>query len=459
MTEATESTLISAEELDRLRAENARLKEQLTSGAEKKPHQGHRWLSVTCAVLAAIMLLASVVTVWARNTMLDTNQYVATVAPLAQDEDVQNAVAARVTEAISAELDFESIAEDALKESLSEEAAVLAGPIASGAENLINEAVVGLVQTQAFERIWEDANRLAHESVVKILTGDSDKGDLVSAAEGKIVLDLAPLADQVLELLGDTFGTDLTSSVDTEDLPIEFTLVESADLADAQDALKLFDTISWLTLILTIAFLVGAVLLAEQRRLGVRRLGLAIVISMVIAGLMYTFARNEYVSGVAEVPNPDAAKAVFDILTRFLHRAIRALLVLGVLTLIGVWVTGPSGTAAKVRAWWDTLLGRASDAGADREVGPVPLWVEAHERSLQIGVAVLAVLAIATWTRPTGLVILFIAIVALLIAAGIRLVAEVARRAGEADGDTPPGDRAPTTPESDEPTPADTVDT
>ena len=131
------------------------------------------------------MLLASVVTVWARNTMLDTNQYVATVAPLAQDEDVQNAVAARVTEAISAELDSESIAEDALKESLSEEAAVLAGPIASGAENLINEAVVGLVQTQAFERIWEDANRLAHESVVKIMTGDSDKGDLAAPPKAR----------------------------------------------------------------------------------------------------------------------------------------------------------------------------------------------------------------------------------------------------------------------------------
>ena len=429
MTDATESTPTSADELERLRAENARLKKQLVSGAEKKPHQGHRWLSTTCAVLAAIMLLASVVTVWARNTMLDTDQYVATVAPLAQDEDIQNAVASRVTEEVANALDFETLAKDALPD----DAAVLAGPIASGAESLINEAVVGLVQTQAFERIWEDANRLAHESVVKILTGDSDKSDLVSAAEGKIVLDLAPLADQVLELLGDTFGTDLTSSVDTEDLPIEFTLVESADLADAQDALKLFDTISWLTLILTLAFLAGAVLLAEQRRLGFRRLGLAIVVSMAIAGLMYTFARNQYVSGVAELPNPDAAKAIFDIFTRFFQRAIRALLVLGVLTLIGVWVTGPSGTAAKVRSWWDTLLGRASDAGADREVGPVPVWVEAHERSLQIAVAVLAVLAIVTWTRPTGLVVLFVVIVALLVAAGIRLVAEVARRSGEGD--------------------------
>jgi hypothetical protein len=446
---------MSADELERLRSENAALKEQLASGGgEKKAHQGHRWLSIICAVLAAIMLLASVVTVWARNTMLDTDQYVATVAPLAQDEDVQNAVAARVTDAVAEELDFETLAEEALPE----DASVLAGPIASGAESLINEAVVGLVQTQAFERIWEDANRLAHESVVKILTGDSDESDLVSAAEGKIVLDLAPLADQVLELLGDTFGTDLTSSVDTEDLPIEFTLVESADLADAQDALKAFDTLSWVTLILTIAFLVGAVLLAEQRRLGFRRLGLAIVISMVIAGLMYTFARNEYVSGVAELPNPDAAKATFDILTRFFQRAIRTLLALGVLTLIGVWVTGPSGSAAKVRSWWDTLLGRASDAGADREVGPVPLWVEAHERSLQIAVAVLAVLVIVTWTRPTALVVLFIAIVAVLVAAGIRLVAEVARRAAETDSKPPDADDAPPPRGGDESAPANTVD-
>lgn len=464
MAEASTTQEISADELEQLRAENAALKEQLAGAGDggAKGHRGHRWLSITCAVLAGIMLLASVVTVWARRTMLDTDQYVATVAPLAQDENIQNAVAARVTDAVAEELDFESIAEEALPE----DAAVLAGPIASGAESLVNEVVVGVVQTQAFERIWEDANRLAHESVVKIMTGDSDEGDLVSAAEGKIVLDLAPLADQVLELLGDTFGTDLTEQVDTDDLPIEFTLVESADLADAQDALRIFDAVSWLTLILALAFLVGAVMSAEQRRLGFRRLGLAVVISMVIAGLIYTFARNEYVSGVAELPNPDAAKATFDILTRFLPRAIRVLLFVGVLTLIGVWVTGPSDTAAKVRSWWDTLLGRAADAGAERDVGPAPTWVAAHERSLQIGVAVLAVLTIVTWTRPTALVVLFVVIVALLIAAGIRLVAEVARRADENAPDRSVDDRssAPeagephTPPEADEPTRADPVD-
>lgn len=454
MADPTESGGISTDELERLRAENAALKEQLGSGGgEKKPHQGHRWLSITCAVLAAIMLFASVITVWARNTMLDTDQYVATVAPLAQDEDIQNAVAANVADAVAEELDFESLAEEALPE----DAAVLAGPIASGAKSIVEQVTVEIVATRQFERIWEDANRLAHESVVKILTGDSDEGDLVSAAEGKIVLDLAPLADQVLEVVGETFGTDVTDSVSTDDLPIEFTLVESADLADAQGALKAFDTLSWVTLILALVFLIGAVALAKDRRLGFRRLGLAVVISMVLAGLLYTFARNEYLTALADAPNPDAARATFDILTRFLQRAIRTLLVLGVLTLLGAWVVGPSSAAARVRSWWDTLLGRASEAGADREVGPAPIWIAAHERSLQIAVAVLAVLFIVTWTRPTGLVILFIAIVALLLAGGIRLVAEVARRSTETDS-KPPDEDEPPAPPGDEPAPAGTID-
>ncbi len=211
-----------------------------------------------------------------------------------------------------------------------------------------------------------------------------------------------------------------------------------------------------MTLILALLFLVGAVALAKDRRLGFRRLGLSVVISMVLAGLLYTFARNEYLSALPEVQNPEAAQATFDILTRFLQRAIRALLVLGVLTLLGAWVVGPSSAAARVRSWWDTLLGRASEAGADRDVGPAPIWVAAHERSLQIAVAVLAVLVIATWTRPTGLVIIFVVIVALLIAAGIRLVAQVGQQADAGAFDAADDDPSP--PAGDASGSADTVD-
>ena len=159
---------------------------------------------------------------------------------------------------------------------------------------------------------------------------------------------------------------------------------------------------------------------------------------MVLALLAYAWARDQYVTGLPDdVHNPAAAAAIFDILTRFVLRTFRALLVLGALVMLGAWVSGPSTSAAKVRSWWDTLLGRAGDAGADRDPGPIPRWAAVHERALLIGAGVLGALTLVTWTHPTGMVVLLIFVVTLLAMGGLRLLAEVGRRA-----DATPEDQA-----------------
>jgi hypothetical protein len=152
----------------------------------------------------------------------------------------------------------------------------------------------------------------------------------------------------------------------------------------------------------------------------------------VITLLLYSWARGQYVGALpSDVHNPDAATAFFDIMTRFIPRALRAILVLGVIVLLGAWVTGPSSWAVEVRSWWDSLLGRASDATGDGEAGAIPQWVAAHQRTLYIATVVLGILALVVWTRPTGLVVVFLAIVFLLIIGGIRLIAEVGKRTAE----------------------------
>ena len=423
--ESSEGVLLS--ELERLRAENEALRQRLDGVVrteEGRRRWRRRWLSITCAVLAAIVLPVAVLTVWARNTALDTDEYVATVAPLAEDEDIQEAVSFRVTEAVAEAADFRAIAEDALPE----EAQVLAGPIEAGAERLIAEVVSSLVATSEFAVLWEDTNRLAHENLVPLLKGDGS--DLVDTADGRVVLKLGSVAQDAVDRLDDRLGTDLAPQIPAEDLDAEFVLIDSSELAKVQTLVRWFDSLSWFWVIMWLGLFVGVVLFAEQRRSGVRRLGLAVVIPMVLALLAYAWVRDQYLTGLPDdVHNPDAAAAVFDILTRFVLRAFRALLVLGVLVMVGAWVTGPSSSAAKVRAWWDTLLGRAGEAGADRDQGPIPQWAAAHERALLIGAGVLGALTLVMWTHPTGMVVLLIFVVSLLSAGGIRLVAEVGRRA------------------------------
>jgi len=413
-------------ELEKLRAENDGLRRQLGSVQASDEGRGwrRRWLSIACAVLAAILLPSAVFTVWARNTVLDTDQYVSTVAPLAGDEEIQEAITFRVTEAVSDAADFRSIAE----ETLPEEAQILAGPIEAGAERVIAEVVGGIVATSEFAALWEDTNRVAHENVASLLKGESN--DVVATADGRVVLQLGSVAQQAVVRLDERLGTDLAEQIPAEELDAEFVLVDSSELADAQTAVGWLDNLSWFSAILALGLFVGVVMFAEDRRSGVRRFGIALVVPMLLALLAYAGARDQYLAGLADdVHNPDAAAAVFDILTQFLLRAFRSLLVLGVLVLLGAWVMGPSASAGKVRVWWDTLLGRAGQAGADRDPGPIPRWAAGHERALLIGAGALGALTLVAWTRPTGLVVLLVVALTLLAMGGLRLVAEVGRRA------------------------------
>ena len=417
------------EEIEGLRARNEALRRQLT---ERHPPAGgprwrNRWLSVAAAVLAAILLPAAVLTVWTRNTLLDTDQYVATVGPLAENEDIQEAVAFRVTETVSDAVDFRGLAEEALPP----EAQVLAAPIEAGAEMLIGELTAEVVASDGFARLWEDTNREAHAAVVPLIRGESS--DLVDTKEGRVVVKLGSLAESAVGRLDERLGTEFAGQIPAEELEAEVVLVESEELADVQTLAGWLHSLSWVSVILTLALGVGVVVMAERRRLGVRRLGLAVVIPMVLTLMAFAWARNQYAAGLPEeVHNPDAAVAAFDILTNFLRRSLRALLVVGLLILLGAWLVGPSLTAERVRGGWDTLVGRAGESGARRDVGPAIRWVGANERPLEYGLAGLGALVTVLWNHPTGLVIVLIVICTLAAIAGVRLVAEVANRASGA---------------------------
>ncbi|MDH3705409.1 MAG: hypothetical protein OES57_05045 [Acidimicrobiia bacterium] len=417
-------------ELARLREENASLRQRITDDSEK-PNKGYRrrWLSITCAVLGAILLPFAVLTVWTRNTMLDTSEFESTVGPLVEDEDIQEAVSFRVTEAVAEAADFRSLAEEALPE----EAQILAGPIESGAKNLVNEVVAGLVASDQFADLWRVAVREAHSALVPLLEGR--ESNLVGTSEGRVTVKLDNVATEALDRVNEQFGTEFELSED-QLAEAQVVLVESDELADAQDAVRVFDALTWFTVILALLFLAGAVFFAERRRRGVRRLGFGIVISMMLTLILVAWARELYLSALPDdVHNPDAAAAIFDISIRFLRQALRTALVVGLVLLAGAWVMGPSSSAARVRGWWDTLLGRASDSGGDREPGAVLRFVAERERGLLIGAAVVGGLLLVLWTHPTGWVVLFLVILTLLVMGAIRVGAEIVRRSDTAEPD------------------------
>ena len=110
-------------EILRLRAEVARLqleKDRPARPALKPPGRGsglaRRIIAVVLVVLTAVLAFATVPALYLRSEVLDTDRYVATVAPLASDPAIQAEISNKVTTQITEAVDIEGITRDAMTE-------------------------------------------------------------------------------------------------------------------------------------------------------------------------------------------------------------------------------------------------------------------------------------------------------------------------------------------------------
>ena len=428
-------------ELERLRLENEQLRAEVSEDHEARDERRHlrrrSFIAVALLVVGSMLLPVSVLTIWTRNMLLDTDRYVQTVEPLASDPTVQAAVSSRISAKVAELVDVKSLAEDTLPD----RAQILAAPIAAGANNLINQATTRVVESDQFQKAWVEANRVGHDGLVAAITGRN--GEIISTENGKVVLKLGGVVKEVLDRVDQQFGLDIASKVPADKLNVDFVLVDSKQLADVQSAVRLLEKLAWASIILAIGFLVASVLVMPDRRKGILRVGVGIALGMLALKLGISLGRELFLTNLPSgVQRPDVMAILFDTLTRFVVQAIRAIFAVGVVLLVGAWLAGPSAAAIKVRSAWDNVLGRGgSAAGSAVDLGPVPEWVSRHLNALRGAIVALAVLVLLGWDQPTGKVVLLLGLATLVPLAIVQLLANAApRRAGGVDGEGPSPD-------------------
>jgi hypothetical protein len=146
---------------------------------------------VVAAVLAAtfaVLLPAAITSAWIRGTILSTSGYVAAVRPIAASPPVQETVEDAVTSRVDAAL---SHAVSALPPA----ARSLAGPLSTRLAGLARKLASQFIASQAFQRLWADANRLVHSQLISVLDGDSA---LLTTTGGEVVLNLTLLVNDVM---------------------------------------------------------------------------------------------------------------------------------------------------------------------------------------------------------------------------------------------------------------------
>lgn len=408
-----------AAEVQRLRDEVADLRAQLNSAAtvplpppRRHPDRTRSIIAVTLIVISCVLAPLAVVSVWASREVSDTDRYVQTVAPLAENDQLRAAVTDTITNQIAQRVDINSLTTQVLtaisNQGLSPQASAtlqgLNGPIAAGVQSFLHTAVGKIVDSQAFVTAWELANRQAHQQLVALLSGKNDGA--LTAKNGAVQINLEPFIAQVKEQLI-TQGFGFANQIPT--INASFTLLQSHDLGLAQNGYRLLNAVGlWLPFI-ALAFGLIGVYVARGHRKAVIGWGLGVTASMLVLGAALAIARPIYLNAVpADVLPRGAAGVVFDTLIRFLREALRGIAVAGIVVAAGAFLTGQSATAVRTRDLCVTGIGRLRGTAemAGLQTGSVGTWTYAHKRILHIGaVAVgLAILTLLPHTTIGGVI-------------------------------------------------------
>ena len=432
---SADGTTLSADEraeLERLRSEVADLRSQAAAPpavteappvAPPRPKR-QRWRSVVATlliVIGCILAPLSVVAVWTKNLVTDTDRYVTTVAPLASDPAIQNAIADRITAEIFTHLDvagitnqaIDALAERGLPPLVANQLHALSGPLAGGVQSFVRDEVGKVVASDAFADAWLTANRAAHSALVAALTGNTREG--VTIENDTVSINLGPIIQEVKQRLIDR-GFDLANRI--PNVNPSFVLVQSDYIAQARGAFNLLNAIgNWLPVV-ALAFMALGIYIAKSHRRALVGVGLGIAAGMVVLALGLALFRTIYLNELPlGVLTRDAAAAFFDTLVRFLRLGIRTVLVFGLVIALAGFFTGRSTTAVRARAGvtkgiaW--LRGGAEKAGF--RTGPVGAWVYTYKKVLWIAVIAIAALVLVFWDQPTGKVIIGLTLAVLVV--------------------------------------------
>jgi hypothetical protein len=333
-------------------------------------------------VVFCLGTVLSVVAIWANNRVIDTSTYVDTVAPLAADPDIQEAIALRVTALITDRIQ----GDDALLAEITGGSGFLAGAAVAMVSDLVHRTVLGAVQSPGFQALWDSANEIGHRELIRALT--SDGNDAVFVDDGQLLLNLTPLISEVTNRLRES-GLTVIDRIQVDPARATFVLFESEALAEAQWAIEMLDVLAVALPVVAVASLVGCLLLAERRWAMLLWSGIGVAIGMVVLLVVLSALRDRYLEGLGLDRNNAAATAVFDIVSRALRDTARSL-TLGGLLVAGVaaiassaWLRQP-GIVSFVARYRSGLL-----AGVLAAICVVLVGVEELSAGLVVGVGVI----------------------------------------------------------------------
>jgi hypothetical protein len=397
-------------------------------------------LAIVFVVLTAIAVLATTLSVWSRRTILNNDEFTSTIHDVVDDPRISDALARYVTDQVTAAIDPQQVAQNLLPA----QASALAGPLANAIDQFVFTRAQQVVSSDAFINTFTGIVSRAHAAAIRLLEDKPVSG--VQVEGDRVVLNLLPAIADVLRSIGadglvtrlqdlPAFGGDQPPPEQVQQiqsrtgrqLPENFgqiTVFETDKVSQAQEALKLFNRLVILAIVLTIVLIGATLLISTNRRRTAVHLGVGVALAMALAWVVTRWAQDKLIDIVSK-PRPDgidvgaATRAATDAFLDGLRTIILVVAVLAVIAVIAGFLAGPSNTAVRIRAF------TARTARAAVPEGAAARFAAAHRDGLRIAIAVLGVVLL--WA--IGLGVPGIVTTVVVVAGGLVAVDALAKRA------------------------------
>ncbi|MCX5422249.1 hypothetical protein [Streptomyces sp. NBC_00078] len=268
-------------------------------------------LSAALIALACLFAPCGALAAWAAYDLADTGRYVTTMAPLAADPAVRNAIADTVGAGIMDQVDDR----------------VDVRPLRGTVRPFVHDAVHSFTGTETFRLAWDSANRAVHDAVLRALHDESERD---------VTVDLAPVTAQVKRQLA------VEHVPFANRIPVEHTEVSVLPVQELDRLRKGFHVLEvagfWLP-VAAVVLAVSGIAVATCRRRAITATALGTALGGALLALAITIGRRLTLADLPEEDHQSATGAVYDALTATLRQASWLLVALGLTVALGTWLS------------------------------------------------------------------------------------------------------------------------
>jgi hypothetical protein len=300
-------------------------------------------------VLASVIALITILTVWVNRQLLDNNQFRKSTTHLIQDQQIRGALSVYLVNQLYDNVDVAG----ELQKQLPNNVKPLAGPVAAGLRQPAVQAVDFLLSKPRVQQAFVNATGVAHQKLVNVLENKTGYG--IETGNGVVTVDLSALVKE----LGTQLGLPAAA---LDKIPAGtgvITVMKSDQLGAAQQAVRAIKVLSAWLIVLVLALYGLAIYLAHgHRRETLRNIGWSFVLVGLLVLVVYRVSGNYAVNGLVQPANRTAAHHIWLIESSILADTGRAVVFYGLVMVIGGMLAGPHSWAISFRRWMAPTLAK-----------------------------------------------------------------------------------------------------